>query len=385
MPVKLKQILLFSGIPLLLICLVNPCLAQDAAPVVVAPANAYDTLRYTMITIAFILVAVILALAYITNETGRLYLRKQKEKEEKTGIKFISILFFLFSLPLASLAQVIAEAAPKAAGINLPADLYFYFTVIILELGIVFFLVRMIYGFIREPKVVMNTEPVLPKFNFIKKLLRPQPLEVQQQLDLNHDYDGIRELDNDIPRWWKLAFLGTILFGFVYLFRMFVSQSMPLQLQELSMANEIADEKKLAYLKASADNIDENSVKMLGVEDIAGGRELFTKNCVACHGDRAQGGVGPNLTDDRWLHKGGIHDIFFSIKYGWEDKGMKSWKNDFSPKQIAELASFIKSIENTHVEGGKGAQGDLYVDAAAIALSDSAQNIQPPPSLPEKK
>lgn len=366
-------------------CLVIPCLAQDTAIATAAPVSAYGTLRYTMIVVAFILVGVIFALANITKETGRLFLKKQKEKENKTSVKITSLLFCLLSLPLFPLAQPVTDAAAIVTAQSLPTDLYFYFSVIAVEMLIIFFLVSMIYGFIKEPKVVTNNAFVLPKFNFIKKLLRPQSIEVQQQLDLNHDYDGIRELDNDIPRWWKMAFVGTFIFAIIYLFRMFVSDSMPLQLQELATANHIADEAKLAYLKATADNIDENSVAMLGVEDIAGGRELFTKNCVACHGDRAQGGVGPNLTDDSWLHKGGIHDIFFTIKYGWEDKGMKSWKNDFSPKQIAQLASFIKSIENTNVEGGKEAQGDLFVDVAAIALSDSAQNIQPPPSLPEKQ
>lgn len=375
---------------LVTICFVLPSvslLAQDSTSVAAASASPYTTLRYSMLAVAGVLVLVIIALASITKVTGKLFLSRQKNTGVKTSPsgRIIASIFLIFALPLSSLAQAAEEAVEKTIKPSIPADLYFYFSVIIVEIVIIFFLVKLIYGFLKDPNAVVVNVARPSRFLFLKKVLRPQPIEVQEKLDLQHDYDGIRELDNDIPRWWQMAFIGTFIFALVYLFRMFVSDGMPHQLQELAIANAKADEQKLAFLKESADNIDENNVAILSVEDIAQGRELFTKNCVACHGDRAQGGVGPNLTDDRWLHKGGIHDIFYSIKYGWEEKGMRSWKNDFSPKQIAQLANFIKSIENTNVEGGKEAQGDLYVEAAAIALADSAQNIQPPPSLPEKK
>jgi len=97
------------------------------------------------------------------------------------------------------------------------------------------------------------------------------------------------------------------------------------------------------------------------------GKSVFIDMCAACHGKAGQGGVGPNLTDDYWLHGGSIKDVFKSIKFGWPDKGMKSWQADLSPVQIHEIASFIKTLRGTNPEGAKEKQGDLYVEEAAAA------------------
>ena len=114
---------------------------------------------------------------------------------------------------------------------------------------------------------------------------------------------------------------------------------------------------------------------MLDAAGIASGMKLYNTNCGACHGDKGQGGVGPNLTDAYWLHGGSISHVFKSIKYGIVDKGMKSWKEDFSPTQIAQLASFIESIQGTNPPGAKEKQGDLYVASESNATpSDSTKN-----------
>ena len=79
--------------------------------------------------------------------------------------------------------------------------------------------------------------------------------------------------------------------------------------------------------------------------------------------------VGPNLTDDYWIHKGGIKDIFKTVKYGVPEKGMKAWETDFSPTQLAEISSYIKSIHGTNPANPKEPQGDLYNDEAPAADS----------------
>jgi cytochrome c oxidase cbb3-type subunit 3 len=212
---------------------------------------------------------------------------------------------------------------------------------------------------------------------FFQKFNNTVPIEEEDSLDLSHDYDGIRELDNKIPSWWTWAFFSFVLFGIVYLYRMFVSETLPNQYVELAKANEIAAEQKLEFLKNSANNVDENSVVFLGAADIAQGAAVFAKNCVACHGDKGQGGVGPNLTDDYWLHKGGIKDIFYSIKYGWQEKGMKSWKDDFSPMQIAQLASFVKTLHGTNPPMPKAQQGELYTeDTTKTIKADSTKAVK---------
>ena len=126
------------------------------------------------------------------------------------------------------------------------------------------------------------------------------------------------------------------------------------------------------YMKNSANNVDENSVKLLTeTSDIAAGKDVFKANCAACHGQLGEGTVGPNFTDEYWIHGGSIQDIFKSIKYGWVEKGMKSWKEDLSPIQIAQVASYIKSLKGTNPPNGKAPQGDLYTESGVAPISDS--------------
>jgi len=132
-------------------------------------------------------------------------------------------------------------------------------------------------------------------------------------------------------------------------------------------------------MKKSANNVDETTVKLLSDNaNLAVGKDLFMASCTACHGKLGEGTVGPNLTDDYWLHGGGLKDVFKSIKYGWPDKGMKSWKEDFSPMQIAQLTSYIKTLKGTNPPKAKEKQGDLYTeevvlvkDSAAVVIADT--------------
>jgi cytochrome c oxidase cbb3-type subunit 3 len=107
-------------------------------------------------------------------------------------------------------------------------------------------------------------------------------------------------------------------------------------------------------------NVDEKSVTMSDAAGIAAGAVTFAKTCTPCHGAKGEGGVGPNLTDDYWLHGGKIEDLFKTIKYGYPDKGMQSWQSTYSPVQIQELASFIKSLKGTNPPNGKAPQGELF-------------------------
>jgi cytochrome c oxidase cbb3-type subunit 3 len=127
------------------------------------------------------------------------------------------------------------------------------------------------------------------------------------------------------------------------------------------------------YRKKAANLIDENNATLLtDGESLASGKSIFMDNCSACHGRAGEGGVGPNLTDAYWLHKGGIKDVFKTIKYGWPEKGMKSWQQDLGAKQIHEVASYIKSLYGTNPPNAKEKQGDLYSDEK---LNDSTHVI----------
>lgn len=198
------------------------------------------------------------------------------------------------------------------------------------------------------------------------------PVQQEKDILLDHDYDGIKELDNNLPPWWKYGFYVTIVFAFIYMFIYHVSGTGKLQGEEYKQELAIAQQEKEARLKASADNINEENVTALADEQlIAKGKETFQKLCVACH--RADGGgqVGPNLTDEFWLHGGGVKNIFKTITYGVPNKGMISWQSQLSPKQIQQVASYILTLKGTNPAGAKEPQGDKWTEEAT-APADSA-------------
>jgi cytochrome c oxidase cbb3-type subunit 3 len=121
--------------------------------------------------------------------------------------------------------------------------------------------------------------------------------------------------------------------------------------------------------------VDEKTVTLADATGIAEGDKLFHSNCYACHGAKGEGGVGPNLTDNYWLHGGTINDVFKTIKYGWPDKGMQAWEKMYSPIQIKNLASYIKTLAGTNPPNPKAPQGDLFVEGktnGTSAKTDSA-------------
>ncbi len=260
---------------------------------------------------------------------------------------------------------------PSATTVNGLSDTTFYMIsgVILLEVVVLLALlynVKLVLSIHKKNKTAAETagqeaiQPAVPRVSWWDRVNRFRSKEEEVELDLGHDYDGIRELDNRLPPWWLYGFYCSILFACVYLWRYHVSHSAPLSAEEYTIAVQKAELQKTAYLKKAANLVDENTVKVLtGEGDLAAGRKVFEATCFACHGKAGEGGVGPNLTDEYWLHGGSIQDVFKSIKYGWADKGMKSWKDDFSPSQIAQIASYVLSLQGTHPANAKPAQGTL--------------------------
>jgi len=135
------------------------------------------------------------------------------------------------------------------------------------------------------------------------RLMGSVPVTQEADILLDHDYDGIKELDNNLPPWWKWGFYATILFSFVYLIGYHVTGTGKLQLEEYNDELALAAKAKEERMKNSAENITEENVTMLtDAGAISKGKEIFTKNCAACHAADGGGMVGPNLTDEYWLH-----------------------------------------------------------------------------------
>ncbi|ASU31958.1 cbb3-type cytochrome c oxidase N-terminal domain-containing protein [Mucilaginibacter xinganensis] len=195
------------------------------------------------------------------------------------------------------------------------------------------------------------------------KLLSLRPLSEEKDLLIEHDYDGIQELDNPIPAWFMYLFYATIAFSVSYLLIYHVFGVGQLQYDEYKTEVAQAETAKKIYLSKQANQVDENTVKLVTDPAVIGsGQTVFKTTCAPCHGDKAQGNVGPNLTDDYWLHGGKITDIFKTIKYGVLAKGMPTWEKQLSPKQISDVANYIKSLHGTNPPGAKAPQGDKEKD-----------------------
>ena len=223
-----------------------------------------------------------------------------------------------------------------------------------------------------EEKIKLNENPnrSITDSNWYKKLVgflvRPESSVVSEdQLLLEHDYDGIKELDNNLPPWWVYLFYASIIFGVVYMVRYEVlgadNQEMELQ-QEIDQAKiDVAE-----YMKTAPDMMDEKTVTLLtDPADLAVGKELYTTNCAACH--RADGGgqIGPNLTDEEWILGGGVKNIFHTLVNGGRDgKGMIAWKGTLKPKEMQKVASYIVSLKGSNPADAKAPEGEIWVDEA---------------------
>lgn len=218
---------------------------------------------------------------------------------------------------------------------------------------------------LEEAKSIPITEN--ETFLKIKKwFVKSRPIEEEGQLLLEHDYDGIKELDNDLPPWWTKLFYACIIFGFIYLakYHLFGDAN---QVQEFE--TEMA-EAKLAveeYKKTAKDLIDFETVTLLTeAGDISSGKKVFETNCIACHRPDAGGAIGPNLTDNHWILGGGIKNVFHTITEGGRDgKGMVAWKGTLKPSEIQQVASYVLSLQGTNPKDAKPAEGDVWVDESA--------------------
>jgi len=240
---------------------------------------------------------------------------------------------------------------------------YLMASVLFVELLVIFLLLLNVRGLLRAEKHATEKRRKVIAWkqqwtSLWAKLNQFKPVEKEADIDLGHDYDGIRELDNRLPPWWLYGFYLTIITAGIYLYRFHVSHTGPSAEQEYVAAVAKADIEVKEYLKKKGDQVDENTVAMLtAAEELAAGKAIFTQSCVACHSEGGAGSVGPNLTDDYWLHGGDIKSIFKTIRYGVN--AMPQWQNSFSNKQIAELASYVKSLKGTHPANPKPPQGSL--------------------------
>ncbi len=219
---------------------------------------------------------------------------------------------------------------------------------------------------LRQQGIEMKDKEDVKKESLFKKLhdkaWRLAPMEKEADIDLGHDYDGIRELDNRLPPWWVYMFYLTIIWGLGYAYVFHFSDLGLNQKEEYAVAVKKSEEVQRAYLAKQANAVDENSVVAItDANELEAGKTVYLASCVACHGAEGQGGVGPNMTDKFWIHGGSINDVFKIIKYGAPEKGMISWKSQLSPKVIQNVSSYILTLQGTNPPNPKEPQGEEYI------------------------
>jgi cytochrome c oxidase cbb3-type subunit III len=297
---------------------------------------------------------------------------------------FIVIAFLIGAIP-----QAIAQAA-KESKTSLLDDpmLKFYiliaciFLIAILMLIVAVYMLQVLNYLVREAereKAAKLGIEYKPAPSVWQKLWEQsnalKPLEKEADLMLDHNYDGIRELDNHLPPWWKWLFYSTIGFAVVYLLMFHVFDSLPLQTQEyeteVAYANEQAQKLKASNPVAA---IDENNVEATtDAQALADGKQIFLNTCASCHRKDGGGDIGPNLTDEYWLHGGSIKEIFKVVRHGVQGTNMIAWEGVISPDKMKNVASYVLTLQGTNPANPKKPQGELLKPAPVQMKVDSVK------------
>jgi cytochrome c oxidase cbb3-type subunit 3 len=178
-----------------------------------------------------------------------------------------------------------------------------------------------------------------------------------------HRYDDIEEFDNHLPNWWLFTLYAAVVFAIGYWFHYEVLHSGPTTMEsyEQSVA---ADRRAAADRARRAGAMTDDALVTLSHDQatVAAGQQIFTTNCVACHGANAGGVIGPNLTDRAWLHGGRPTQIFRTVLDGVPAKGMVAWGPQLGDERVQSVVAYVLTLRNTNVAGGKAPQGDVVAE-----------------------
>ncbi len=278
-------------------------------------------------------------------------------------------------MSMVTLLGITNVQAQSVAGSEISTDMLFYimagfvFVVAVLILWVAVVVLRLLKFIVREEaqkRAAASGQPIIEEESWWQKMMQKVndavPIEKEDTVMLDHNYDGIRELDNHLPPWWKWLFYITIVFAVVYMLGYHVIGNMPLQEAEYQAEIALANEQAQARMaNAPTENIDETNVQF--VDDptaLAQGKQVYINNCAQCHKELGEGGIGPNLTDDYWLHGGSVNEIYKTIKVGVPEKGMISWEPLLSPTQMQNVTSYIITLRGSNPPNAKAPQGELY-------------------------
>jgi cytochrome c oxidase cbb3-type subunit 3 len=345
--------------------------AQDATiatTTVAAEANMWSSPLFWVFV--FAIGALLLVIVAIGSVLVGLVNNKISEKFGKgAAIIAIALMFTSGSTYAQDATATIVASTPKVeavvGGLD-PNTVMILSVVVFIELFVIIYL----YSILQKMLVALGYKELKESSwswkSISKKMTNAVPLEKESEVATDHNYDGIIELDNSLPPWWVYMFYLTIAFSFAYVIYFHFLDG-PSQADEYNKEIELASLKKTEMLKQTAGKVDENTVTLLTeAADIAKGKSSFITKCAACHGQAGEGGVGPNLTDEYWIHGGSISSIFKTIKYGVQEKGMIAWEAQMPALEMQQLSSFIVSLKGTNPANAKAPQGDLYTAEAVV-------------------
>ncbi|PVD52288.1 cytochrome C oxidase subunit III [Terrimonas sp.] len=364
----------------LLLCAILPAIAQEAATSA-APGESSNLLAILLTVSAIVLAFVIWGMGQVLISVSKLALEKYKNGNKLPSVIFIIGLSVISQTAFAQTAEppsVVADI-PNYGGLTAGA-FYAFVAVIAIEVAAILFLAFSIRRVFQEllpekAKAPVKSSKFSEWWSSLDKKVFTKAVAVEKEADIliDHDYDGIQELDNSLPPWWKYGFYATIFVAIFYLgyYHAFGIGKNPTQ--EYLAEMEKARVEKEAYEANNKDKVDENNIPMADAAGIAAGKEIYANKCWPCHGKAGEGGAGPNLTDDYWLHKGSLNDIYHSIKVGYPDKGMQSWVKEFTPIQMSYIASYIKTLHGTNPPGARAPQGDLFTEKGSAPAPDAVK------------
>lgn len=308
---------------------------------------------YILCTLMIILLIAIIVISGTVTRMIKSDFFQKKLRERNNTLNTILVVGLFVGLSTSSFA--LEFNAPGEAEEGQPwllienIDLYVLLTINIILVGVLVYIRRMFNTFIsmtKAPKTeeAVEEEDVIKKVNQI--LTDVVPIEEEHTILMDHEYDGIRELDNNLPPWWVWMFYGTIVFAIVYLFHFHILGTGDLQIAEYNKEMKREDAKVKAYLDKMAMNVDEtNATMMTEASDIGAGKSIFSQSCATCHNPNGEGisGSGPNLTDKYWIYGYDIKEVFSTVKNG-RSGGMPEHKSKLTPIQIQQVASYVLQL-----------------------------------------
>lgn len=285
--------------------------------------------------------------------------------------KFFPAILLIFSL--SAMAQTSQPAQGPDQYNTLMFVLIFVLAVSILVLAVAIYLLSVVRKLLEQTGVEAAKEKAGGRRSWsrlLEKLTKAAPIEQEETILLDHAYDGIRELDNHLPPWWKGLFYFTIAFGGIYLLVYHVIQPSWAPLQEEAYAREV---QRFEAMKAQMTNfIDETNVSInTEPAGLANGKQIFIKNCSPCHRMDGGGSFGPNLTDNYWIHGNRIEDVFATIKHGVPGK-MVAWGTSLSGAEIRDVASYVLlELVGSNPEAPLPPQGEWMEPAVGTQKTES--------------